>query len=56
MKNELSKDNIDLNNVKLSWKKTLVQRRTFIQNNTTAQVLQEYPGYRHALLVSASLF
>jgi len=55
MKNELSNDNVDLNNVKLSWKKALVKRRAFVQNNTTAQVLQEYPGYKHAFLVSTSL-
>ena len=55
MKNELAKENIDLDNVKISWKKTLVQRRTFIQNHTTKEVLQEYPGYGNVLLVSTSL-
>jgi hypothetical protein len=55
MKNELVMENIDLDNVKISWKKTLVQRRTFIQNHTTKEVLQEYPDYGNVLLVSTSL-
>jgi hypothetical protein len=55
MKNELVMENIDLDNVKISWKKTLVQRRTFIQNHTTKEVLQEYPGYGNVFLVSTSL-
>jgi hypothetical protein len=55
MKNALSKEHIDLDNIKCSWRKTLVTRRTFIQNHTTKEVLQEYPGYKNALLVSTSL-
>jgi hypothetical protein len=55
MKNELANQIINLDNVKVAWKKTLVQRRTFIQNHTTKEVLKEYPGYGNALLVSTSL-
>ncbi|CAF2126950.1 unnamed protein product [Rotaria magnacalcarata] len=35
MKNELANQIINFDNVKVSWKKTLVQRRNFIQNHTT---------------------
>ncbi|CAM4948655.1 unnamed protein product [Rotaria socialis] len=51
MKNELAKENFDLDSVKVSWKKTLVARRSYVQNHTTKEVLQEYPGYRNASLI-----
>ncbi|CAF1370806.1 unnamed protein product [Rotaria sordida] len=51
MKNELVDQNFDWDQVKNPWKKTLVQRRTFIRDHTTKEVLQEYPGYRYALLI-----
>ncbi|CAF4228074.1 unnamed protein product [Rotaria sp. Silwood2] len=51
MKNELVDQNFDWDQVKNSWKKTLVQRRTFIRDHTTKEILQEYPGYRYALLI-----
>jgi hypothetical protein len=55
MKNELANQIIDFDNVKVSWKKTLIQRRTFIQNHTVKEVLQEYPGYTNVFLVNISL-
>ncbi|CAF1460038.1 unnamed protein product, partial [Rotaria sordida] len=51
MKNELVDQNFDWDQVKNPWKKTLVQRRTFIRDHTTKEVPQEYPGYRYALLI-----
>ncbi|CAF3810379.1 unnamed protein product [Rotaria sp. Silwood1] len=51
MRNELALENNNLDRVRVAWKKTLVARRTFIQSHTTKEVLQEYPGYRIALLV-----
>ncbi|CAF5228347.1 unnamed protein product, partial [Rotaria magnacalcarata] len=50
MKNELANQIINFDNVKVSWKKTLVQRRNFIQNHTTKEILEEYPGYTNGLL------
>ena len=55
MKNELTSKDIDFNIIKSSWKKTLVERRTFIQNHTTKEVLIEYPGYSNTSLVRAYL-
>lgn len=55
MKNTFANQNVDLDQVKCSWKKTLVQRRTFIRDHSTKEVLQEYPGYCHALLVTIIL-
>ncbi|CAF3177733.1 unnamed protein product [Rotaria sp. Silwood2] len=51
MKNELAKENFDLDSVKVSWRKTLIQRRSYVQNHTTKEVLQEYPGYRNPSLI-----
>ncbi|CAF4094521.1 unnamed protein product [Rotaria magnacalcarata] len=51
MKNELAKENFDCHNIKVSWKKTLLERRLYVQNHTTQEVLQEYPGYSNALLI-----
>lgn len=56
MKNELTKEIINLDDIKVSWKKTLVQRRIYIQNHTTKEVVKEFPGYTNVLLVNASLF
>lgn len=55
MKHELNQANIDWDNIKNSWEKTLVERRTFIQNHTTKEVLEEYPGYKQTSLVSICL-
>ena len=55
MKNERMKQNVNCDIVKIPWKKTLVQRRTFVQNHTTKEVFQAYPGYGKALLVSTFL-
>jgi len=52
MKNVLEDPNMDLDEMKVPWKKTLVQRRNFIRDHTTKEVLHEFPGYRYALLVS----
>ena len=52
MKNELSHEKINFDEVRIAWKKTLVVRRQFIQNHTTKEVLQEYTGYHHVVLVS----
>ncbi|CAF2118765.1 unnamed protein product [Rotaria magnacalcarata] len=51
MKNELVKENFDYHNVKVSWKKTLLERRLYVENHTTQKVLQEYTGYSSALLI-----
>ncbi|CAF3814214.1 unnamed protein product [Adineta steineri] len=51
MKNELIDRNVDSDLVRSSWKKTLVQRRNFIRNHTTKEVLDEYPGYCYASLI-----
>ncbi|CAF2047284.1 unnamed protein product, partial [Rotaria magnacalcarata] len=51
MKSELANQVINFDNVKVSWKKTLVHRRNFIQNHTTKEVLEEYPGYTNGLLI-----
>ncbi|CAF2102228.1 unnamed protein product [Rotaria magnacalcarata] len=51
MKTELGKENRDLDSVKVSWKKTLIERRSYVQNHTTQEVLQEYPGYRNTSLI-----
>ncbi|CAF2188491.1 unnamed protein product [Rotaria magnacalcarata] len=51
MKNELSREKINFDEVRVAWKKTLVVRRQFIQTHTTKEVLQEYPGYHHAVLI-----
>ncbi|CAF3390963.1 unnamed protein product [Rotaria sp. Silwood2] len=51
MKNELTKENFNFDGVKNSWKKTLVNRRLYIQNHTTIEVLQEYPGYSNVFLI-----
>lgn len=52
MKNELANSLDNFDNVRISWKKTLVQRKTFIQNHSTKEVLEEYPGYTNAILVN----
>ncbi|CAF1572504.1 unnamed protein product, partial [Adineta steineri] len=51
MKNELVDRNVDSDLVRSSWKKTLVQRRNFIRDHTTKEVLEEYPGYCYASLI-----
>ncbi|CAM4933777.1 unnamed protein product [Rotaria socialis] len=51
MKSELANQVINFDNVKVSWKKTLVHRRNFIQNHTTKEILEEYPGYTNGLLI-----
>ncbi|CAF1378777.1 unnamed protein product [Adineta steineri] len=50
IKNELIDRNVDLELVRSSWKKTLVQRRNFIRNHTINEVLEEYPGYWYTSL------
>jgi hypothetical protein len=55
MKSELVNQNVDLDQVTSSWKITFVQRRTFVRDHTTKEVLQEYPGYGYASLVCSSL-
>ena len=54
MKKELSQEEVNFAEVRIAWKKTLVVRRKFIQTHTTTEVLQEFPGYHHVLLVSIS--
>lgn len=54
MKTQLVNQSIDSCLVQSSWKKTLVQRRNFIRDHSTKEVLEEYPGYHHAILVSYS--
>ncbi|CAF3191746.1 unnamed protein product [Rotaria socialis] len=51
MKNELSHEKVNFDEVRIAWKKTLVVRRQFIQTHTTKEVLQEYPGYHHVVLI-----
>ncbi|CAF1306240.1 unnamed protein product [Adineta ricciae] len=51
MKNILVNPNMDLDEAKIPWKKILVQRRTFIRDHTTKEVLAEFPGYRYASLI-----
>ncbi|CAF4109627.1 unnamed protein product [Adineta steineri] len=55
MKNQLIDRNVNLELVRSSWKKTLFQRRNFIRNLTTKEVLEEYPSYFYASLVCSSL-
>jgi len=54
MKKELLQENVNFDEVRIAWKKTLVARRKFVQTHTTKEVLQEFPGYHHVLLVSIS--
>ncbi|CAF1511327.1 unnamed protein product, partial [Rotaria sordida] len=51
MKKELLQEKVDFDEVRIVWKKALVARRKFIQTHTTKEVLQEFPGYHHVLLI-----
>jgi hypothetical protein len=55
MKNELTQEDINWDSIKSVWKKTLVERRSYVQNHTIKEILEEYPGYTQAFLVGESL-
>ncbi|CAF4521695.1 unnamed protein product, partial [Rotaria magnacalcarata] len=50
MKTSLAESNGTLESLKISWKKTLTTRRSYVKNHTTAEVLEEYSGYKNISL------
>ncbi|CAF2071767.1 unnamed protein product, partial [Rotaria magnacalcarata] len=51
MKTSLAESNGTLESLNISWKKTLTTRRSYVKNHTTAEVLEEYPGYKNISLI-----
>ncbi|CAF2100448.1 unnamed protein product, partial [Rotaria magnacalcarata] len=50
MKTSLAESNGTLESLNISWKKTLTTRRSYVKNHTTAEVFEEYPGYKNISL------
>ncbi|CAM4980796.1 unnamed protein product [Rotaria socialis] len=51
MKTSLAESNGTLESLKISWKKTLTTRRSYVNDHTTAEVLEEYPGFKNISLI-----
>ena len=52
MKDEISKQPPDMEIITYYWRKTFTNRRLFIRNNSTTDVLSEYPAYSLPSLVN----